>query len=380
MTTAYLDNQASTPLDPSVRRVLLEAFAHPGNASAEQNAFGWRAAERLEAARRDIAQALRASPEGVIFTSGASESNNIAILGFAEAAPPERRKILVSAVEHKSVLEAAHAAERSGFEVVRIPVTAAGMVEPDRLAALVDENTAVVSVMAVNNEIGVIQPARELARIAHDVGAVFHVDATQALGAIDVHVVDWGVDSLSLSAHKIYGPQGIGLLYVAQDVLWRPRPRAFGGGQEGGLRPGTVPVALAVALAEACRLAVERGKADREEARRLRARLLSGLRSVFETVEVTAEVAPRHPGCLHVRLPGYDASDLLMRIQPDVAASTGSACTSGVIGPSHVLKAIGLNDQEASECLRFSIGRFTTEAEVEAAITVIRSAALRAAA
>lgn len=377
MTTAYLDYQASTPLDPRVRAEMVEAFEAPGNASAEEHAFGWAAAQLLDQSRSAVAATLNARPEEIIFTSGATEANNIALLGAAAAAPRSRRRILVSAFEHKSVLEAAYAAEALGFKVDIVPANSNGIVETKALFDRIDDTVAVVSIMAVNNEIGTLQPVRGLAEVTHEVGAFFHVDATQALAAIDVDVEQWGIDALSLSGHKIYGPQGIGALYVADAAPWPLEARTFGGGQERGLRPGTVPVALCVGLGEACRLIKQLGASDRNHAVEIRARLLSGLRETFPDLVVTAEEAARHPGCLHVRLPGVGAADLLMRLQPTVAASTGSACTSGVIGTSHVASAIGLAPEEAAECLRFSVGRFSTIEEIDRALSAITSAASR---
>jgi cysteine desulfurase len=377
MKTAYLDYQASTPLDPRVRAEMLAAFDAPGNASAEEHSFGWAAARLLDESRSAVAATLNAQPGEIVFTSGATEANNIAILGAAAAAPPGRRRILISALEHKSVLEAAYAAEALGFKAEIIPTNSKGIVDVKALSDRVDETVAVVSIMAVNNEIGTLQPVRELAAVAHKAGAFFHVDATQALAAIDVDVELWAIDALSLSGHKIYGPQGIGVLFVADEAPWPLQARTFGGGQERGLRPGTVPVALCVGLGEACRLIKQHGASDRNHAVEIRTRLLSGLRGTFPGLVVTSEEVARHPGCLHVRLPGVGAADLLMRLQPMVAASTGSACTSGVIGTSHVASAIGLAPEEAAECLRFSVGRFSTTEEIDRALNAITSVASR---
>jgi cysteine desulfurase len=377
----YLDYQASTPLDPRVREVLLEALDSPGNSSSEEHAFGWKAAGRVEAARAAIAQLIGASSEEIIFTSGATEANNIAVLGAAKAAPLKRRRILVSALEHKSVLAAADAAAAElGFAVELIPASAGGRIEPQALASRLSDDVAVVSVMAVNNEIGTMQPIAELGILARRAGAFFHVDATQALSAIDVDVEGWSADALSLSGHKIYGPGGIGALFLASHAPWRPVALTFGGGQEGGLRPGTVPSALCAALGEACQLITAEGAIERARIGALRDRFEGDLRRFVPDLQVSCGSSVRHPGCLHVRFPGVSASDLLMRLQPGVAASTGSACTSGVIGPSHVMGAIGLTAEEAAECVRFSLGRFSTNGDVEAAVGAIRSALIRLAA
>jgi cysteine desulfurase len=361
----YLDYQASAPLDPKVRLAMSEAYDAPGSASSEEHGFGWAAAARVEWARKAVADSVCALPEEVTFTSGATEANNIALLGAAMAAPVTRRRILISAIEHKSVSAAAFAAERWGFAVEIVPVTREGRVDPAELASRLSDDVAIVSMMAVNNEVGTIQPVAELGRLARAVGAFFHVDATQALAALDVDMIQWGADALSLSGHKIHGPGGVGALVVGVDAPWRPLPIMHGGGQEQGLRPGTLPVPLCVGLGEACRQTALAGEGGRLRAAELRDLLGDRLKLAAPDMEVSCESVARHPGCLHVRLPGISASDLLQRLQPHVAASTGSACTSGIIGPSHVLLALGMTTEQASECLRFSVGRFSTRAEVE---------------
>jgi cysteine desulfurase len=371
--SVYLDYQASTPLDPRVRSVMLEAYDSTGNASSEEHAFGWAAAKLVEKARALVADCVGALAEEVIFTSGSTEANNIAILGAAAASPPNRRRILISAIEHKSVSEAAYAAEKRGFSVELIRVNEDGLVETETLAELLRDDVAVVSIMAVNNEIGVVQDTPALGSLVRAAGAYFHVDATQALAATKVDIQNWNADSLSLSGHKIYGPGGIGALIVSMDAVWRPEPISFGGRQESGLRPGTLPVALCAGLGEACRLITDGSIEERSRIADLRNRFHDMLRLQFPKLSITCEKSPRHPGCLHVRLPKVDASDLLMKMQPMVAASTGSACTSGVIGPSHVLLAIGMSVEEASECIRYSIGRFTNYEQIKIAISIIAS-------
>jgi cysteine desulfurase len=362
--SVYLDYQASTPLDPRVRAIISDAYDSTGNASSEEHAFGWAAAKLVEKARALVADCVGAVSEEVVFTSGSTEANNIAILGAAAAAPPNRRRILISAIEHKSVSEAAFAAEKSGFSIELIAVTKDGLVAPETLSKLLGDDVAVVSIMAVNNEIGVIQDTATLGSLVRSSGAFFHVDATQALAATKVDIQNWNADALSLSGHKIYGPGGIGALIVSMDAAWRPAPISFGGGQETGLRPGTLPVALCAGLGEACKLITEGAFEERRQIADLRDRFHNMLLTLFPKLVITSEKSARHPGCLHVRLPSVDASDLLLKLQPLVAASTGSACTSGVMGKSHVLSAIGMTDEEASECVRFSIGRFTTLSQI----------------
>ena len=360
----YFDYLGSTPLDPRVRDVMVAAWGHPGNSSAQDHAFGWKAAGLVQSARQSVAAAFGADPEELTFTSGATEANNLLILGAARASPKTRRRILVSPIEHKSVLAPAQALIEDGFQLDYIDVDANGVVDPDALREKLDETTAVVSIMAVNNEIGVIQDIESLSALVTACGAFFHVDATQAPAATPVDLHAWGCDGASFSAHKLYGPAGIGAAFVSDTAPWRPSPLVTGGGQEEGLRAGTVPHVLCAGFAKACELLQSEGAEDRAHAERLRGAVLAVLRQRFPAAEVTAAAAPRHPGCLHLRLPGVDAADLLLKLQPQVAGAIGSACTSGQIGPSHVLRALGWDDTAAGEALRLSVGRFSTQADI----------------
>jgi cysteine desulfurase len=373
----YLDYQGSTPLDPRVKVALFEAYDAVGNPSSEEHAFGWGQAQRVSRARENVAALAHTSSGEVVFTSGATEANNIAIIGAAFAAPKGRRRVIISAIEHKSVIEAANSTRRFGFEVEMLRVGDDGVVNPNELSRKMGSDVAVVSIMGVNNEIGTMQLTPELGSIAQAHGAFFHVDATQAAAAMEIDLGGWNADAISLSSHKIYGPNGIGALVLSEDAPWRPHPITFGGGQEMGLRPGTLPTSLCVGFGEACRLLLAEGATERPRIRSLRQRLLRRLLQAAPTAIETCRIAERHPGCLHVRFPGISAADLLMRLQPRVAASTGSACTSGMIGPSEVLLALGLNRTEASECLRFSLGRFTTEADIDAAAEAISAVLAR---
>lgn len=372
MDTIYLDYQAATPIDPrvatAVTAAMLADFANP---SSEDHRAGWDARKRVEDARGAIAEAIGADSDEIIFTSGATEADNLGVLGAALGAPADRRRILVGATEHKAVIEAAYAAVERGFTVQLIPVDSDGLINLTALEALIGRDVAVISVMAVNNEIGTIQPLEPIRDRALRVGAFFHTDATQAPAAIPLAVAEWGVDAASFSGHKIYGPKGIGSLYVSNSAPWRPVPLLHGGGQEGGLRPGTIPTPLCLGLAEAFRLIVAEGALERETVGQLRDRLSNHLQTLFPDMIVSAAAVDRHPGSLHVRFPGVDAEDLLARLQPRIAGATGSACTSGHLQNSHVLKAIGLSDEEAQEGVRFSIGRFTSELEIDAAAAVI---------
>ncbi|RZJ02111.1 MAG: cysteine desulfurase [Brevundimonas sp.] len=363
-TLGYFDYLGSSPLDPRVRDVMVAAWDHPGNSGAQDHAFGWRAAAAVEAARRKVAEALGAEAEEITFTSGATEANNLLMLGAARAAPEGRRRILVSSIEHKSVLSPAQVLAGQGYDLAYVATDATGRVDPDALRAHLDPSVAVVSIMAVNNEIGVIQNVEALSAVVTASGAFFHVDATQAPNAMAVDLHAWGCDGASFSAHKLYGPGGIGAAYVSEAAPWRPLPLLSGGGQEEGLRAGTVPHVLCSGFATACELLQSQGAEDRAHAEHLRAKVLAVLQGRFPDLQVTAARAPRHPGCLHVRLPGVDAADLLLRLQPTVAAAIGSACTSGQIGTSHVLRSLGWDDPAAGEALRLSVGRFTTDADV----------------
>lgn len=374
----YLDYQAATPMDPRVREVVGKAFeTEYGNPSSEAHLLGWRAHAMVETARAQVAQSIGALPEEVLFTSGATEADNLGVLGAALAAPENRRRILVSAIEHKAVLEAAYAAQAHGFTVEEIAVRPDGVVDLEDLQRRLGRDVAVVSVMTVNNEIGVLQPIGEVAALAAAAGAFVHTDATQAPLAMAIDVLAWNVDAASFSAHKVYGPKGVGALYLAAAAPWRPRPLMFGGGQEQGLRPGTLPAPLCAGFGVAMALLATTGEAERARVAALRDGFARELHKRCAGVEVTCEASPRHPGSLHVRFSRVGANDLLDALQPDVCAATGSACTSGVIGPSHVLLALGLDVAAASEGVRFSLGRFTNADELGRASQRIAAELLR---
>lgn len=368
----YLDYQASTPVDPRVKAVMLEVmdrdFANP---SSESHSAGWQARKRVEDARARIAEAIKCDSDEIIFTSGATEADNIGVLGAALGAPEGRRRILVGATEHKAVLEAALAAEPFGYSVERLPVDGSGVISPAELKSRLDESVAVVSVMLVNNEIGTIQPLEELVGLSAAAGAFVHTDATQAPTAMDVDVRELGVDGASFSSHKIYGPKGVGALYLSATSPWKPHPLMFGGGQEQGLRPGTLPTHLCAGFAEAFRLIAEQGAGERARIAQLRDHFARLLEDHVPEFKLTAISPQRHPGNLHGRFKGIDADDLLARLQPDLFAATGSACTSGQSHHSHVLEAIGQASGVASEGVRFSLGRFTTIADVEEAVQLL---------
>jgi cysteine desulfurase len=360
----YLDYHATTPVDPRVLESMLPYFSQEfGNPASSTHAWGWRAKDAVEKARREVAETIGAAAREIIFTSGATESNNMALRGVAATAAPDRRRIAVSAIEHKSVLECAEALARDlGWEVVVLPVQSDGRLDLAVLERALERPTAVVSVMTANNEIGVIQPLEEIARRAHDAGALLHSDAAQAVGKIPVDVARQQVDLLSLTAHKIYGPKGCGALYIRRRV--EIAPLLTGGGHERGLRAGTLNVPGIVGLGSASAIAKAEMPAESARVARLRDRLLTGLRAV-DGVTVNGSLEHRLPNNLHVSFAAVDGESLLVGVG-DIAVSSGSACTSASGLPSHVLSAIMPDVPSAS--IRFGLGRFTTEAEVDYAI------------
>jgi len=368
----YLDFQATTPTDPRVVAAMLPFFTERfGNPHSVQHCFGRDAEAAVERARGQIAGLIGAEAREIVFTSGATESNNLAIKGVARFRKQRRSHLVTCATEHKCVLESCRRLESEGFRVSYLPVGADGLIDLAVLDRAVGEDTALVSVMAVNNEIGVIQPIAEIGRICRERGAAFHCDAAQAVGKIPLDVEAMAIDLLSISGHKLYGPKGIGALYVRR----RPRIRLVamidGGGQERGFRSGTLPTPLCVGLGEACGLATA-GMA--EEAARLAGLsrlLLDQLRQWVPELVVNGDLERRIPGNLNIGFRGVDAEALLAAI-PEVAISTGSACTSASVEPSYVLRAIGLPDALAA--VRIGLGRFTTTEEVTRAAGLIADA------
>ncbi len=368
----YLDYQATTPTDPRVVAAMQPYWsAVYGNPHSADHAFGWKADAATEAARAEIAQLIGADSDEIVFTSGATEANNLAVLGIARAAPPTRRRIVVSAIEHKCVIAAARAAVEEGFEVVTAPVTPGGIVDLGALAELLDDRVALVSIMAVNNEIGTIQPIKEIGELCQSLDIIFHSDAVQALYFLQTDVKSICVNLVSLSAHKIYGPKGIGALYVNRNSTIKPKPIIHGGGQEFGLRSGTLPTPLCVGFGEACRIIRDDNHEPNSNLAEMRNHFLNRLLEAVPSIIVNGTLTNRHPGNLNVRFPGVEAEIILSNLQPNVAASTGSACTSGQPEPSHVLRAIGLSTQDAESSIRFSFGRFTTILEIDFAISLI---------
>lgn len=373
----YLDYQATTPVDPRVLEAMLPYFTEKfGNPHSSSHAFGREALEAVEHARAQVAQLIGADPREIVFTSGATESNNLAIKGAARFLRERRNRVVTLATEHKCVLESARRLEREGFELVVLPVRRDGLVDFERLNEAIDENTALVSVMAANNEIGVVQPLAEIGALAHAKGALLHTDAAQAAGKVPIDVEAMHIDLLSISGHKLYGPKGIGVLYVRRRPRVRLEPLFDGGGQERGHRSGTLPAPLCVGLGEACAIAMREMAGEGARLRAMRDRLLQLLRDGLSDIVVNGDLEKRLPGNLNLAFPGIDALALL-ETMPELAISTGSACTSAEVEPSYVLRAIGLDDALAIGSVRIGLGRFTTEAEIEFAADMLIGAVRR---
>lgn len=374
----YLDGFATLPLAPESRDAMLAVWELPGNAGSP-NASGERAARIIANGRAEVAELIGAAPSELIFTSGATEANNLALLGIAHLAKalfPARRQIIVSAIEHKSVLEPARILAEQGFTVDIAPVDANGRLDLRALARLISDDLLVASIMLVNNETGVIQPVADAATLVHAVGGLIHSDAAQAAGKIPIDVLDLDVDYLSLSAHKCYGPMGIGALYVAANTP-KPLPLVHGGGQQDAIRPGTEPVALIAGFAAAARTAKVSLTSDRDHGEALVTALLDGMtQHQLQTRRITG-VTPVVPGSAALQLTGVDADQLCASVARDVSLSTGSACTSGQIKRSHVLEAMGYSEKDASEVIRIFCHRYQDTGDIAVAVDRIVAAAKR---
>ena len=367
----YLDYQATTPCDPRVVEAMLPFFTERfGNPHSAQHGYGGQAEAAVETARAQIAALIGAEPREIVFTSGATEANNLAIKGVARFHRERRGHLVSCTTEHKCVLEAVRRLEREGTRVTRLAVGADGLVDLAELEAALTEETALVTIMAVNNEIGVIQPLAEIGAICRAAGALFHSDCAQAVGKMPLDVNAMNIDLMSISGHKMYGPKGIGALYVRRRPRVRLVPLIDGGGQERGNRSGTLPTPLCVGLGVACRIAGDEMAGEAVRLRGLRDRLMDGLTARLDGVFVNGGMARRIPGNLNLSFAGVEAQ-ALMEAMPDVAVSTGSACTSAAVEPSYVLRAIGLDDARADGSIRFGVGRFTTEAEIDHVIDAV---------
>jgi cysteine desulfurase len=371
----YLDCHATTPVDPRVVEAMLPYFTERfGNPSSRQHVFGQQAEEAVEAAREQVAALVGATPADIVFTSGATESDNLAVRGVARGMAGQRRHVVTTAVEHAAVLEPCRTLEREGFEVTRAEVGPDGLVDAERVVSHMRPDTFLVSVMAANNEVGTIQPVAAVGDACRQRGVVFHCDAVQAVGRIPVRVDDWGVDLLSLSAHKMYGPKGVGALYVRKER--RPRmklqPQNEGGGQEKGLRSGTLNVAGIVGFGEAARLAASAlAEGEPQRIGRLRDRLLAGLRREIPDLAVNGALEPRLPGNLHLSIPRAEAETLILSLGGRIAISSGAACAEAGGKGSHVLRALGLAEERIYTAVRFGIGRYNDDAEIDVVIAAL---------
>ena len=378
MQQIYLDNQATTPLDPKVFSAMEPWFTEKfGNASSRNHTYGWEAEEAVEIARESVAATIGALPKEIIFTSGATEANNIALQGAAISYQNQGRHIITLKTEHKAVMDVCQHLSKDGFDITYLPVAKNGILDVNKFENAMKDDTILASVMHVNNEIGVIQPIKELGAICKNKGVIFHVDAAQSLGKISINVDDMGIDLLSISAHKFYGPKGVGTLYVRRKI---PRvqlqPIMFGGGHERGIRSGTLPVPNIVGLGKACDIAANVMIEENLRISQLRDTLLKGIRAENPNASINGSMEHRVAGNLNMSFPGANNEAIIAAV-PDIAISSGSACTTSTMEPSHVLLALGMSKNEVYSSLRFGIGRFNTEKDVETATKVINRCMLK---
>jgi cysteine desulfurase len=372
----YMDYSATTPVDPRVvEKMVPFLYEHFGNPASRSHAYGWEAENAVETARRHVADLLHADPREIIWTSGATEGNNLAIKGAANFYEGRGRHVVTVKTEHKAVLDTCRELERQGFDVTYLDVGQDGLLDLDALRAALRADTILVSVMMVNNETGVIQPVAEIGAMCRERGIVFHCDAVQAAGKIAIDVGALGVDLLTVTAHKVYGPKGIGALYVRRKPRVRIEAQMHGGGHERGMRSGTLPAHQIVGMGEAFRLAKEEMEEESRRVGALRDRLLAGLLGLDE-VYVNGDLIHRIPHNLNVSFNFVEGESLIMGIK-GVAVSSGSACTSASLEPSYVLRALGRSDELAHSSIRFTLGRFTTVAEVDEVIRQVRETVAR---
>jgi cysteine desulfurase len=369
----YLDNQSTTPLDPRVLEAMMPYFTNRfGNPHSRSHSYGWEAEKAVETARALVGNIIGAGPKEVIFTSGATESNNLAIKGVANFYKDRKNHIITALTEHKCVLDTCRHLEQEGFEVTYLPVQPNGILRLDDLREAITDQTVLVSVMGVNNEIGVIQPLAEIGAICRENKVFFHSDCAQAVGKIPLDVDEMNIDLMSISGHKIYGPMGIGALYVRRRPRVRLKAMIDGGGQERGMRSGTLPAPLCVGLGEACRIAKEEMAAEAEHIHMLADKLHKGINEKVPDVILNGDPEHRIPGNVNLSFSYVEGESLMMAIS-DLAVSSGSACTSASLEPSYVLRALGVDEELAHTSIRFGIGRFNTEAEIDYAIDTVAS-------
>lgn len=366
-TPVYMDYQATTPLDPRVLDAMMPYLTDRfGNPHSVGHRFGWEAEAGVDKARGDVATLIGAEPEDIVFTSGATETNNLVLKGVMAAYGAKRDHLVTVVTEHKCVLEAAASVARAGFQVTLLPVGGDGLIDLDHLADSLTDRTALVSVMTVNNEIGVIQPIARIGALCRERGVLFHTDAAQAFGKLPLNVADQNIDLMSISGHKIHGPKGIGALYMRRRPRIRLVPQMDGGGQERGIRSGTLSPALCAGLGAAASIAGAEMTRDGEHVARLMERFRSRLVDALSGVVINGHTEQRYPGNLNLSFPGLDGELLIANLR-DLAVSSGAACASATTGPSYVLEAIGVPEELAAASIRFGIGRFTTEAEIDLA-------------
>ncbi len=367
----YLDYQATTPCDPRVLEKMLPYFCQIfGNPHSRSHPHGWLAEAAVEKARAQVASIIKADPREIIFTSGATESNNLALKGVAQFHKDKKNHIITVVTEHKCVLDTCRHLEQEGFEVTYLPVGTDGLIDLETLKAAIKDTTVIVSVMAVNNEIGVIQPIAEIGKICRERGVLFHTDAAQAVGKIDLDVEAMNIDLLSISGHKIYGPKGIGALYVRRRPRVRLQALINGGGQERGMRSGTLSPALCVGLGEACALAEQEMADEHTRIKKLADKFYTTLMSRLPEIFLNGHKDQRVPGNLNLSFAHVEGESMIMGIK-NLSVSSGSACTSASLEPSYVLRSIGVGEELAHTSIRFGIGRFTTEEEIDLALEAI---------
>lgn len=374
MKPIYLDYSSTTPIDKRVAEKMMHYMTMEGefgNPASRSHAYGWESEAAVEEARKQVAGLINADPREIVWTSGATESNNLAIKGAAHFYSKKGKHIITCKTEHKAVLDTCRQLEREGFEVTYLDPEENGLVDLAKLEAAIRPDTTIISIMHVNNEIGVIQDVAAIAKLAHKHKIIFHTDAAQSAGKITIDVKDMDIDLLSLSAHKIYGPKGVGALFVRRKPRIRLEAQMHGGGHERGMRSGTLAVHQIVGMGEAFRIAREEMPEESARILRLRNRLLEGFKDM-EEVYVNGDLKHRVPGNINISFNFVEGESLIMALK-DLAVSSGSACTSASLEPSYVLRALGRNDELAHSSIRFSIGRFTTEQDVDRAIELVRS-------
>ena len=372
-TPIYLDYAATTPVDPRVAEKMMQYLTLDGifgNPASRSHKFGWQAEEAVDIARNDIAALVGADPREIVFTSGATESDNLAIKGAANFYQKKGKHIITCKTEHKAVLDTCRQLEREGFDVTYLAPQSNGIIDLKQLEAAMREDTILVSIMHVNNEIGVVQDIAEIGEMCRSRGIIFHVDATQSVGKLPIDLSKLKVDLMSFSAHKVYGPMGIGALFVRRKPRIRIEAQQHGGGHERGMRSGTLPVHQIAGMGEAYRIAKEEMESEAARLRALRLRLWNGLKDI-EEVYLNGDLENGAPGILNISFNYVEGESLIMALK-DLAVSSGSACTSASLEPSYVLRALGMNDELAHSSIRFSLGRFTTQEEIDYAIVLVR--------